>query len=389
MSAKAPSISVVMANYNGAAHLGAAIRSVLRQTHADLELVFSDDCSSDDSVAQAKAAAGDPRFVLVESGRRTGPAATRNRALAAARGDWVAIVDSDDFIHPERLAHLLSDAKADGADIVADDMLTFYQDRSAPPHAHLRGALAQRPTWISAADYADANHLFGSGVSLGYLKPMFRRLGPDGAPRAYDESLRIAEDFDLVMRMLIGGAKMRVYPRLDYFYRKHASSISHRLSAADITTMLAAHDGLARDLATDPPLQAALGRRHASLRDAQTFDAMVSDIKAGRVAAALVRGIARPSAMALLRYPLLDRFKRKRPGAAPAPAAPTVRLSRRPSADPTVIEAPAALSGRAAALHLSAHAQPDATCVLVEDIDLTALAPYLLAPDAEVVVQRP
>ncbi|MCR6645578.1 MAG: glycosyltransferase family 2 protein [Terricaulis sp.] len=77
-----------MANLNGAAHIAAAVRSVLNQRLADLELIIADDGSSDDSLARAKAAAaGDARLVVMtSSAQRTGPAAARNRALAVARG---------------------------------------------------------------------------------------------------------------------------------------------------------------------------------------------------------------------------------------------------------------------------------------------------------------
>ena len=62
MTAAGPRVSVVTANYNGAAHLAAAVRSVLDQTLADLELIIVDDCSTDDSLGViARTAGGDPR----------------------------------------------------------------------------------------------------------------------------------------------------------------------------------------------------------------------------------------------------------------------------------------------------------------------------------------
>ena len=79
-NAAGPRVSVIMANLNGAAHIAAAVHSVLRQTETSLELIVSDDGSSDDSLATARAAAaGDPRLVLLTSEKaRTGPAATRS-----------------------------------------------------------------------------------------------------------------------------------------------------------------------------------------------------------------------------------------------------------------------------------------------------------------------
>jgi succinoglycan biosynthesis protein ExoO len=308
----APLVSVVMANHNGAAHIAGAVRSVLRQTLAALELILSDDSSSDNSVAVARAASnGDPRLVIIESNARSGPAAARNRALQAARGKWVAIVDSDDFIHPERLERLVAAAEADKADIVADDMVTFYENQALPAHAHLSGALARRPCWISASAYVRTNHLFGNGPSLGYLKPLFRRVGRDGAAPAYDESLTIAEDFDLVMRLLLGGARMRVYPDLGYFYRKHSGSISHRLKASDIDAMVKAHDRLSQGHDIPRELGDTLHARRASLLRARAFGDLIGALKERRLGAAFSIAAKRPSALLLLRYPIRDRLFRK------------------------------------------------------------------------------
>jgi glycosyltransferase involved in cell wall biosynthesis len=97
-----PSVSVIMANYNGAAHLAEAITSVQRQSLWDLKIIVSDDASTDDSVRVVVGlAAEDHRIRIVRSDRNGGPAAAHNRALAVARGEWIAIMDSDDLMHPD------------------------------------------------------------------------------------------------------------------------------------------------------------------------------------------------------------------------------------------------------------------------------------------------
>lgn len=296
-----PRVSVIMANYNGAAHIAAAVRSVLRQTERSLELVLSDDGSSDESLRLAReAAAGDARLVVVESPARSGPAGARNRALQAARGRWIAIVDNDDFIHPERLGRLIGAAERDGADIACDDLLTFYEDGVRAPHAHLRGSWAERPHWVGVAAYLHSNLLFGSGAMLGYLKPVFRR-----SALRYDETLTIGEDSELVARMLVSGARMRVYPELSYFYRKHSGSISHRLNGAAIDAMLAASDKLEGG---DSARRHALARHRDALRDARGFVALVDALKARDFGAALGAALRRPAALLLLREPLRARL---------------------------------------------------------------------------------
>ncbi len=313
-----PIISVIMANLNGANFIAAAVRSVLRQSERALELILSDDGSSDDSLARAMAEAdGDPRLVVLRHGVRGGPAAARNRALAIARGRWVAVVDNDDYIHPERLQRLIRAAEADGAEIAADDLLTFYESGARAPHPHLRGALAKAATWIDAAAYAEANVLMAGGAQLGYLKPIFRRVGPGGATPRYDESLTIAEDSDLVQRLLIGGWRLRLYPELGYFYRKHTASVSHRLKPEQVDAMLAAHARLAPG--DDARLRRALARQRAALLDTHAFVSMIAALKARRFGAAAGFALKRPAVLPMLGEPLKARlFPNK-----PRPLAPT------------------------------------------------------------------
>jgi GT2 family glycosyltransferase/glycosyltransferase involved in cell wall biosynthesis len=319
-----PLISVIMANLNGAAHIAEAVRSVLRQTERSLELIVSDDGSSDDSLEKAlRAASGDPRLVLLKSERvRTGPAATRNRALAIARGSWIALVDNDDVIHPERLERLIRTAEADGADIAADDLLVFYQDQSRAPHAHLRGAVTREPHWIGAAEYERSNQLLSGRRALGYLKPVLRRsLAP-----VYDESLRIGEDSDLILRLLVNGARMRVYPELGYFYRKHARSISHRLDAASIAAMEVAYARI--DASRDAPLAREIAKGAAARAGALAFTALVGALKARNLAGALAIAAQRPSALRLLKDPIVARLPKARANA-PSGGAPRITLLSR------------------------------------------------------------
>ena len=227
----APMVSVVMANFNGGARLADAVRSVQAQSLAEIEIIVSDDASTDNSVdivKQLKAA--DPRIRLLQSDRNGGPSAARNKALDIVKGEWVAIVDSDDLIHPKRLATLVELGDRDGADIIADDLIEFFADNFQPARSLLGRESWDQPVWVDVVDYVRLNHFYGSGPCLGYLKPMFRAslLGERGC--RYDETLRITEDFDLIFRLLHAGKRMRIYPRPFYLYRKHVNSISYRLN---------------------------------------------------------------------------------------------------------------------------------------------------------------
>ena len=99
-----PLVSVVMPVHDSAATLGAAIRSVLVQTHTDLELLATDDASSDASMdLLMEFARQDERVLPRAAPERGGAGRARNLAMERARGDYVAFLDSDDMWLPEKL----------------------------------------------------------------------------------------------------------------------------------------------------------------------------------------------------------------------------------------------------------------------------------------------
>lgn len=286
----APLVSVVMANYQAGEKIVHAMRSVLGQSMGDLELIVSDDASRDDSLVHVRRLMQeDGRVRLIAAESNGGPARCRNRALDAARGHWIAIVDSDDIIHPERFERLLAAADRHAVDIVADDLLLFFEDGTAP--RLMLGEGTDRCFTVSAERWLRAG--LNGAPALGYLKPMVRstRL----AALRYDEALRIGEDYDLILRLLLNGAQFLVVPEPFYLYRRHSGSISHRLSVADMEAMIARQEALVEAHAPlDAALLAAFARRRHDLLRGLGYERLVAGIKARRWVAALAGLAADP-----------------------------------------------------------------------------------------------
>jgi glycosyltransferase involved in cell wall biosynthesis len=98
-----PIVSVCIPAYRGAAHIGAAIESVLTQTFGDFELVVIDDNSPDDTRAVVERY-GDPRIRLMRNARNLGPEGNWNRCLEEARGTYIKLLPQDDVLSPDCLA---------------------------------------------------------------------------------------------------------------------------------------------------------------------------------------------------------------------------------------------------------------------------------------------
>lgn len=98
-----PSVSVVMATYNHAPYVARAIRSVLEQTFGDLELLIADDGSSD-STREVVTGFVDPRLTFLPHTENRGACAVTNELIERAAGEYVAIVNSDDYWAADKLA---------------------------------------------------------------------------------------------------------------------------------------------------------------------------------------------------------------------------------------------------------------------------------------------
>lgn len=95
-------VTVLMAVYNGDAYLPEAVRSILDQSYGDFEFLIVDDASTDRSVEVVESF-GDPRIRLLRNGRNLGLAASLNRGLEVASGDYIARMDGDDISAKDRL----------------------------------------------------------------------------------------------------------------------------------------------------------------------------------------------------------------------------------------------------------------------------------------------
>lgn len=321
-AADPPIVSVIMACFNAAPYLRASARSALDQSLRDIELIIIDDGSNDGSVAIGQELAlSDRRVQLHRMDSNGGPAAARNRALDLARGRFVAILDSDDLMHPDRLRRLVAVADAIDADIVGDDLLVFDDDDRIPPETFFRGPRARQGRWVAMADYLRETALYGRMPNLGFLKPLIRRELIAAKAIRYDERLRIAEDDDLVIQLLRAGARYRTVPEAGYFYRKHGSSISHRLSLANVEAMMRAGDRLAADLDDAPAdIRRALARRNRAIRAARGFTRAIEALKARRPVAAVRLVLGSPGAIALFRMPIAARLAQLTRHGRPAPS---------------------------------------------------------------------
>jgi succinoglycan biosynthesis protein ExoO len=220
--------SVVIPAYNAAPFIARALASALAED--PLEVVVVDDCSTDDTRAAVTAYA-DPRIRLLSTETNSGPAGARNVGLAAARGDWIAVLDADDAFLPGRLARL--EALTEGADIVADNLSLF--DKGADKVLGSGVRTIEGVITISASFFVEKARGNGEDIDFGLLKPAFRRAFLEAHALRYPPGRRHAEDFDFCLACLVAGAVWRFTPEPGYIYTERWGTQSGAFSGQSQT----------------------------------------------------------------------------------------------------------------------------------------------------------
>ena len=197
-------VSVIVPAYNAEVHLAETLASVLEQNWGQLELLVVDDGSSDRTVAVAKGF-GDLARVIACSHR--GLAATRNRGLAAARGEFLLHLDADDLLTPKSIFTRMQHFSIDPTfDMVVGKLTCFLSPelsdeeriRYAPPlepqQGHLPGAAIIRAAAFDKFGHIDER--FAVNADL------------DWWVRARDEGARICLIEDVVVKRRIHGKNL-------------------------------------------------------------------------------------------------------------------------------------------------------------------------------------
>ena len=162
------SVTIGIPFLNARHYLTAAVRSVFAQTHEDWELLLIDDGSTDGSVDVVRNL-DDPRVRLLVDGSSRGLCARLNQIASLAQGAYVARMDADDLMHPERIERQVEFLRAnpridllDTATFIVDDDLTPLGIRGdhpldSRPEAVLRNGLLIHPTVMGRAEWFRSN----------------------------------------------------------------------------------------------------------------------------------------------------------------------------------------------------------------------------------------
>jgi glycosyltransferase involved in cell wall biosynthesis len=270
-------LSVVIPAFNAASTIRSAVASTLRQTVPVLEVIVVDDGSTD-ATAQVAGAINDPR-VRVVSQANGGPSAARNAGIAAARGEFVAFLDSDDLWLPRYVETAIAAlGAAPNPGFAYTDAYVFHAGRGQVKRGSAMDALDPPPPDRASflAALLRRNFVFTSATVPATVL---------AAVGGYDEMLRLSEEYDLWLRILVAGFDAVWMGGPLAIYRMHPGQSSHQILAMKRTAARVYH-GLREE---DMPSQDA----RAALREARAGSDREVEIVAGEAGAASLARRAR------------------------------------------------------------------------------------------------
>lgn len=211
-------ISVVIPVFNGARFLCAAIESALSQEGQRIEVVVVDDGSTDGS---AELAAADSRLRCVRQAHG-GPGAARNNGVGATSGEFIAFLDADDLMPPDKLAIQVGHLRAH-PDI---GCVLGRQELLLEAGARLPDWASGHPAWLR--DKPDSvRHEQIPPMSMVLRRKVFEEVGP------FDTDFALAEDVDWIFRLREASIGLAILDDVVLLRRLHGGNLTYDTAGCD------------------------------------------------------------------------------------------------------------------------------------------------------------
>jgi len=213
MTTSPPKVSVVAPTFDRREILPRTLDSVLAQTFSDWELIVVDDGSTDGTADMVKHDYSDAHLVIQEN---RGVSAARNAGIAAASGEWIAFIDSDDAWLPEKLNRQMDALEAEPGHRLChtDEIWIRNGQRVNPMEKHAKAGGRIYPMCLPLCCISPS--------SVVIHRDLLQEMG------GFDETFEVCEDYDLWLRVTAREPVLFVQEQLLYKHGGHEDQLSRR-----------------------------------------------------------------------------------------------------------------------------------------------------------------
>lgn len=215
-------VSIIIANYNGKEFLDSCLRSVLRSSYKNFELVLIDDGSTDDSLKKIrKFQEKDKRVLLIRNKTNLGAAASRNKAIKFARGEIIVFLDNDTEVRPDSVSEIIKPLLNRNFVGSSQAVLLDFNRRDSVQMAG--GLLIPQTGWLvpfnqwrrfsKIRNKLKEKNIVAISAALAVKKEVIDKVG------GFDEKESIyTEDLDFCWRIWVAGYRIVLAPRSIVFH---------------------------------------------------------------------------------------------------------------------------------------------------------------------------
>lgn len=229
-----PLISVIVPVFNTGNCLEKCIGSIINQTYRNIEIILINDGSTDNSGDLCDIWAKKEQRVRVYHKPNEGLVNTRKKGVALSYGEYVAYVDSDDWIEQEMYAEMMDMALKADADIVTTGIIRDYENHSIIESEGFDRGIYESNRLESEywPNIIEADKFFKTNVNMHITNKLFKKKLVTKCQMAVSDQIRIGEDAAVIYPAIFDSRSIAVVGKSFYHYVIHSNSMmSHNESA--------------------------------------------------------------------------------------------------------------------------------------------------------------
>ncbi|MES1048543.1 glycosyltransferase family 2 protein [Bacillus thuringiensis] len=217
-------VSIVVPAYNQEEYIEECLRSLLKQSYTNIEVIVIDDASIDNTVSIVKSIKS-PKIILVELPRHVGFSGAVTTGLFMTKGEFIAMQDSDDISHPKRIETQVNFLVEHAEKDLVGTCYLFSTDND-----YFEKGFSN---WIKFGDeiidvYKNGGHCICFGTIL-FRGHVFDQLG------GLNRELNLVEDYEFLSRYIMNKVQVENIPEALYYYRIHPNQRSKGMSLREDT----------------------------------------------------------------------------------------------------------------------------------------------------------
>ena len=213
-----PLISVIVPVYNGEKHLASTLNSIINQDYENLEIIFVNDASTDNTlnIAEEVLKNSKRRLKIINQKKISGVSTARNAGIDASNGKYICFCDGDDLLEKNFVSSLCNEAESTQSDLVFCGIKIFFEGENK----FVNYTIKLKEKFIEPQYYLRA----WSEEKIGFRSAcnvIFKKTFIDGKNLRFNETCKLGEDMEFILKAIAAASRMSFINGMYYIYVHH------------------------------------------------------------------------------------------------------------------------------------------------------------------------